>query len=56
MNLDERVIDLVQYRLKSSKERLNSPRILLDIFINQDLKIYVKPALVRRDCKRLLSL
>jgi len=30
MNLDERVIDLVQYRLKSSKERLNSARILLE--------------------------
>lgn len=30
MSLDERVVDLIQYRLKSSKEKLNSARILLE--------------------------
>lgn len=30
MSLDERVVDLIQYRLKSSKEKLNSATILLE--------------------------
>ncbi len=35
MSLDERVIDLIQYRLKSSKEKLTLARILLE---NNQLK------------------